>query len=59
MYRQVKEAEAKRTKKLQVLQKLQEDLERITRENAKQLKVITYQGCDEGSGQPQPHPHHL
>ena len=39
MYRQVKEAEAHKTKKEQALRKLQEDLEGITRENAKQLKV--------------------
>ncbi|KAL5505141.1 hypothetical protein EMCRGX_G006525 [Ephydatia muelleri] len=43
MYRQVKEAEAHKTKKEQALHKLQEDLESITRENAKQLKTAVVQ----------------
>lgn len=43
MYRQVKEAEAMRTKKEQVLCKLQEDLEHIARKNAQQLKTAAIQ----------------
>lgn len=43
MYRQVKDAEALRTKKEQALRKLQEDLESITRSNAKQLKTAAVQ----------------